>query len=720
MENVQAIIEDIVFASDDGMYSVLRLSNKALGRFTAVYRGTAPYMGESVSMDGEWVEHPRFGRQFNIVLLKVMEPTSLPGIEKFLANSSIPGIGPVTAARIVEKFGADTLEVFSKDPLRLAAVKGISKKKAQAMGEAYKDLSEYRELMLFLESNGISGGYAAKLQAVYGSTAIERIKANPYVLANDVDGIGFKTADRMAMSLGMERDSVNRIEAGLAYTLQAAGNAGHTCVPDELLISEAQKILQIDNEAIHEVFRELLKEDRLRTEEANGLTLIYPEYLYRSEVGVARRLLALRDGAGPLKHVNANAIIAKWEQEAGITLADEQRDAIHASLKFGVFVLTGGPGTGKTTVVKGILNVLEKAGCRILLAAPTGRAARRLAESSGHPALTVHRLLEYQPTGDGWYFGKNDEDPLDAEAIIVDEASMLDISLTYYLLKAVTGGTRLIFVGDVDQLPSVGAGNVLKDIIRSGKMPVVRLNNVFRQAEVSPIVLNAHKINHGQAPEVTEGTGTDFEFVEFTNENAAADYVAKTYAELTADGDWTRVQVLSPMHKNACGVQNLNKILQQYVNPSSSHKAETPFPGGIFRVGDKVIQMKNNYEKEVFNGDIGRIIRIEGRTIVVAYPERLEGDYVTYAQGETNELALAYAMSVHKSQGSEYPVVILLMVNSHYIMLQRNLLYTAVTRAKERVIVVGTKSAIYTAVSNDKTRRRYSLLAERLQETGLE
>ena len=718
MENIQAIIEDILFQSDDGMYSVLRLSNKANGLFTAVYKGTPPYLGENVSMDGEWVDHPRFGRQFNIVLLKVVEPTSAAGIERFLASGAIPGIGPAIAARIVDKFGADTLEIFATQPMRLAEVKGISKKKAEVMGEAYNALSELRELMLFLESHGISGGYAAKVQAVYGGSSITRIKENPYTLANDVTGIGFKTADRIAMGLGLERDCEERITAGLVYTLQSASNVGHTCVPEEVLIKEACRALVIDSEPVQDVFNRLMERDMLRTEEVGGIRLIYPEYLYRAEVSVAKRLIALRDGVDAIKHVDADSVIAKWEYDAGITLAEEQREAIYASLEHGVFVLTGGPGTGKTTVVKGILNVLEKAGCRILLAAPTGRAARRLAESSGHPAQTVHRLLEYQPTGSGFNFGKDDSDPLDAEAIIVDEASMLDISLTYHLLKAVPGGTRLIFVGDVDQLPSVGAGNVLKDIIRSEKMPVVRLNNVFRQADVSPIVLNAHKINRGQTPEFTEGFGSEFEFVNFANENAAADFIAKTYAELTDDGDWRKVQVLSPMHKNPCGVQNLNKILQGYINPPSPNRAETPFPGGVFRVGDKVMQMKNNYEKDVFNGDIGRIIRIEGKTVVVAFPERPEGDYVIYEKGETDDLALAYAMSVHKSQGSEYPIVILPMVPSHYIMLQRNLLYTAVTRAKERVMIVGSKNAIYTAVSNDKTKRRYSLLAERLQESG--
>ena len=718
MEKLEAVINDIVFQSEDGMFCVLRLENKAQGRFTAVYHGSAPFMGENVALEGSWIEHARFGRQFDAATLTVLQPTSAAGVERFLASGAVKGVGPVTAARIVEAFGTDTLEVLGTYPERLAQVKGISAKKAAAIAESYRELSGLRELMVFLEAHGVSSGYAAKLQATYGNTAMTRLKENPYSLANDIAGIGFKTADRIAMAMGMERNCTERLAAGLGYALTQAAAVGHTCVPEALLVREAARALLVDSMALQEVFNNLLEHDRLRTEEVGGVRFVYPEYLYTAEVQTARRLLSLRDQAKPVTRVNADEVIAAWEAEAGIVLAQEQRDAIYASLEHGVFVLTGGPGTGKTTVVKGILNVLEKAGCRILLAAPTGRAARRLAESAGHPAATVHRLLEYQPTGDGLCFGKDESDPLDAEAIIIDEASMLDIRLTYHLLKAVPGGCRLIFVGDVDQLPSVGAGSVLKDMIRSQKMPVVRLENVFRQAEISPIVRNAHRINRGQMPEFIPGVGSEFSLTEFTSEQEAADFVARTYAQLTADGDWRRVQVLSPMHKNPCGVQNLNKLLQQYINPPASNKQEVSIPGNVLRLGDKVMQIRNNYEKDVFNGDIGRIIKIEGKNVTVAFPERPEGDYVTYAQGEVEDLQLAYAMSVHKSQGSEYPCVLLVMVQSHYIMLQRNLLYTAVTRAKNKVMIVGNKNAVRTAVENDKTKKRYSLLAERLQENS--
>ncbi len=730
MEELQGILENVIYQSDDGGFCVLRVKTAA-GLVTVTYKGMAPYMGENIVLGGEWCEHARFGRQFKADTLRVVKPSTTDGIERFLASGAVKGIGRTMAARIVEHFGSRTLSIMENEPERLTEVAGIGRKKAESIAASYAELSEMRELMLFLEQHGVSANYAPKLAARYGNTALARVQENPYALASEVTGIGFRTADKIAMALGCSRSDKRRIEAGLVYALNMAAAAGHTCVPEELLAQETVKLLQTEPEAVKELFKELIDEDRLRTEEVGGLRLIYPEYLYQAETQTAKRLLALRDAPGKIRSVDVEKIIADWEREAGIQLAEAQKDAIHASLKYGVFVLTGGPGTGKTTVTKGILTVLEKAGCRILLAAPTGRAAKRLAESSGHPALTVHRLLEYQPDGSGFNFGKNDSEPLDAEAIIIDEASMLDITLMYHLLKAVPGGCRLIFVGDVDQLPSVGPGSVLKDIIRSKKMPVVRLENVFRQAEVSPIVRNAHRINHGQMPEFAERS--DFEFVGFDNEFMAADYVAQLYGKIAAEHGLQYVQVLSPMHKNPCGVQNLNKVLQQHLNPPAADKGELVLPGGaVLREGDKVMQIRNNYEKEVFNGDIGRIVRIDGGNVTVAYDDGgkpvftsfeqeyeyagISGNKVVYTSAETDELQLAYAMSVHKSQGSEYPVVILLMVPGHYIMLQRNLFYTAVTRAREKVVIVGSKKAVQTAVLNDKTRKRYSLLAERLQE----
>lgn len=730
MEQLQGTLENVIYESGDGQFCVLRVKTAA-GLATVTYKGPAPYMGENLALEGEWCEHARFGRQFKADALRVVKPSTTEGIERFLASGAVKGVGRTMAARIVEHFGSRTLTVLESEPERLTEVAGIGRKKAGDIAASYAELSEMRELMLFLEQHGVSANYAPKLQARYGSTALVRVQENPYALAGEVTGIGFRTADKIALALGCSRSDKRRIEAGLVYALNMAGAAGHTCVPEELLAQETVKLLQTDQEPVKELFKELIDGDRLRTEEVGGLRLIYPEYLYQAETQTARRLLALRDAPGKIKSVDVEKIISHWEREAGIQLAEAQKEAIHASLKYGVFVLTGGPGTGKTTVVKGIITVLEKAGCRILLAAPTGRAAKRLAESSGHPAQTVHRLLEYQPDGSGFNFGKNDSDPLDAEAIIIDEASMLDITLMHHLLKAVPGGCRLIFVGDVDQLPSVGPGSVLKDIIRSKKMPVVRLENVFRQAEVSPIVRNAHRINHGQMPEFAPHS--DFEFAPFDNEYQAAEFVAQLYGQVAAEHGLQYVQVLSPMHKNPCGVQNLNKVLQQHLNPPAADKGEIALPGGgILREGDKVMQIRNNYEKEVFNGDIGRIVRIDGGSVTVAYDDGgkpvftsfedeyayagIGGNKIVYTSAEVDELQLAYAMSVHKSQGSEYPVVILLMVPGHYIMLQRNLFYTAVTRARQKVVIVGSKKAVQTAVLNDKTRKRYSLLAERLQE----
>lgn len=714
MEEIEAVLESIVFQAADGTFSVFRVQSSATGKVSVVYRGMPPFLGEQLKLAGKWIEHPKFGRQFQASSCQVVQPSSVVGIERFLASGAVSGVGKTMAARIVAHFGVDTLDILGRAPERLAEVSGIGKKKAKSIADSYADLSDMRELMLFLEEHGISANYAPKLQAVYGATAIKRIETNPYCLAVDVAGIGFRTADRIAMAMGLERNHPDRIKAGIEFALTQAAAAGHTCVPDDTLLYETTRMLQIDSNEVHDVFKRLLENDLMRTEEVGGLRLIYPEYLYRAETGVARRLLYLRDKVNSLLKVDYNMVIEKWEQEANITLAEAQKAAIKASVDHGVFVLTGGPGTGKTTVVKGIMAVLEEAGCKILLAAPTGRAARRLAESAGHPASTVHRMLEYTPSGDLMMFGKNEEEPLEADAIIIDEASMLDISLMFSLLKAVPVGCRLILVGDVDQLPSVGAGSVLKDIIRSNKMPVVRLENIFRQAALSRIVINAHRINSGRLPECE--ANTDFVFLEFGNEQEAAENIIELYARLIRQEGWTGVQVLSPMHKNPCGVQNLNKLLQARINPPKPEKAEIVAPSNILRIGDKVMQIRNNYEKEVFNGDIGRIKNIASKVVTVNYPERAEGEDVAYAQSDLDELQLAYAMSVHKSQGSEYGTVIMPLVKSHFMLLQRNLLYTGITRAKKRVILVGSKAALNTAVSNDKTRKRYSLLAERLQD----
>lgn len=714
MEKTEGTVENIIFQSDDKRFCVFRMKCASDGMITAVYHGAAPFMGEMIRVTGEWISHPRFGRQFNITGYQSVMPDSAEGVERFLSSGAVRGVGKTMASRIVEFFGKDTLEILGKNPERLAEIPGIGAKKAEIIGKSYSEISDLREIMLFLEQNGVSGSYAAKLQIAYGDTAIDRMKINPYILITDIEGIGFKTADRIALSLGFDLASTERIRAGIIYVLNMAASGGHTCIPEEELLRYAERVLQADYMVVETVFRDMVEKDMLRTEDWGGQRFIYPEYLYRAETGVAHMLLALRDHPESLGKVDEEKIMEEWEAEAGIELAEAQKEAIRSSLKFGVFALTGGPGTGKTTIIKGILSVLKRAGCKVLLAAPTGRAARRLEAAAGEKAQTVHRMLEYNVSGT---FGKNAEDLLEAQAVIVDEASMLDIALFYHLLEALPLGCRLVLAGDVDQLPSVGPGSVLKDIIQSGKMPVVRLREIFRQAEISPIVRNAHRINRGMMPECV--SDSDFSMMEFEEEEQAAAYITNFYADKTRDGRWQALQVLSPMHKGACGVRNLNSLLQMRVNPPSPEKNEILRPDGtVLRLGDKVMQIRNNYEKDVYNGDIGQIVNIKEKEVTVWYPDRQEDEYVCYSESEYDELQLAYALSVHKSQGSEYSQIVLALMPGHYIMLQRNLLYTAVTRAREKVVLVGTKAALYTAVSNDRTKRRYSLLKERLQENG--
>ena len=714
MEKTEGTVENIIFQSDDKRFCVFRMKCASDGMITAVYHGAAPFMGEMIRVTGEWISHPRFGRQFNITGYQSVMPDSAEGVERFLSSGAVRGVGKTMASRIVEFFGKDTLEILGKNPERLAEIPGIGAKKAEVIGKSYSEISDLREIMLFLEQNGVSGSYAAKLQIAYGDTAIDRMKINPYILITDIEGIGFKTADRIALSLGFDLASTERIRAGIIYVLNMAASGGHTCIPEEELLRYAERVLQADYMVVETVFRDMVEKDMLRTEDWGGQRFIYPEYLYRAETGVAHMLLALRDHPESLGKVDEEKIMEEWEAEAGIELAEAQKEAIRSSLKFGVFALTGGPGTGKTTIIKGILSVLKRAGCKVLLAAPTGRAARRLEAAAGEKAQTVHRMLEYNVSGT---FGKNAEDLLEAQAVIVDEASMLDIALFYHLLEALPLGCRLVLAGDVDQLPSVGPGSVLKDIIQSGKMPVVRLREIFRQAEISPIVRNAHRINRGMMPECV--SDSDFSMMEFEEEEQAAAYITNFYADKTRDGRWQSLQVLSPMHKGACGVRNLNSLLQMRVNPPSSEKSEILRPDGtVLRLGDKVMQIRNNYEKDVYNGDIGQIVNIKEKDVTVWYPDRQEDEYVCYSESEYDELQLAYALSVHKSQGSEYSQIVLALMPGHYIMLQRNLLYTAVTRAREKVVLVGTKAALYTAISNDRTKRRYSLLKERLQENG--
>lgn len=717
MENIRGTVDTIIFASTDNRFTVLKMTpEKRSTKITVILNTMAPLVGQLLEVEGEWTYHPKFGQQFKVISCKNIAPTEISGIEKFLASGAISGIGPAMAKRIVAMFGEKTLDILSS-PQELLKVSGIGKKTAEKIATSYQEQSELSEIMIWLENHGISSTYAGKIFAKYGSFAIDIMEKNIYRLFQDIDGIGFLTADKIAFSLGIQKDAKQRISSGIDYALMQLCANGHCCIPEMTLIAKTAKILQLETTTIRQVINERIQNETLNTENIAGELLIYPPYLYYAEKKVAKRLLELQRSTKELDENNINLFIKVWEKENRIHLAQNQQEAVKACLHHGVFVLTGGPGTGKTTVVKGILSILNAQGLKIRLAAPTGRAAKRLSETTGKKALTIHRLLEANNLSDSdtqtqLGFAKDIDDQLDADAIILDEVSMVDIVLMHHFLNAVPDGCRLILVGDTDQLPAVGPGSVLKDIIRSGIIPSIRLNEIFRQAQTSMIIQNAHIINAGRLPDIRQKYD-DFIFYEIDNDTFITEKILELCTKILPKEGYdvlTDVQILSPMHRFTCGVENLNLLLQRTLNPESDDKDEIKSGTQIFRTGDKVMHIRNNYQKNVFNGDIGFIRTINKDNVSVEYLDRS----VNYTKNELNELTLSYASSVHKSQGSEYKVVIMPLSVSHYIMLQRNLLYTAITRAKEKVILLGSKKALTTAIQSNRTQKRYTLLAERL------
>lgn len=716
MEKICGTVDTIIFASQDNRFTVLKLSPEKLStQITVTLNGIAPLIGQLLEIEGEWVKHPKFGQQFKAMTYKTVAPTEISGIEKFLASGAINGIGPAMAKKIVAEFGEKTLEIIAKSPNELLKVPGIGKKTAEKISTSYLEQSELTEIMVWLENHGISNTYAGKIFAKYGSFAIDIMEKDIYRLFQDIEGIGFLTADKLAFNLGIQREDKRRIISGIDYALMQLCNNGHCCIPEMALVDKTAKILQVNNQIIFTILKERIDIGSLNTEVVGGETLIYPPYLYYAEKKVATRLLQLQQATEPLSEDNLSLFIKVWEKDNQIQLAQKQKEAIKACLHHGVLVLTGGPGTGKTTVIKGILSILKAQGLKIRLAAPTGRAAKRLSETTGQKALTIHRLLEAnnlaQDDNLQLGFSKDIDDQLDADVIILDEVSMVDIVLMHHFLNAVPDGCRIILVGDTDQLPAVGPGSVLKDIIRSQKVPAIRLDEIFRQAQTSMIIQNAHIINAGRLPDLRKQY-SDFVFYELNDDTSITQKILDLCTkDLPHEGfDVLKdVQILSPMHRFLCGVENLNLMLQEQLNPKKNQD-ELKYSSQTFRVGDKVMHIRNNYQKNVFNGDIGFIQDVNNKKLTVDYFDHI----VTYEKNELNELTLAYASSVHKSQGSEYKVVIIPLSTSHYIMLQRNLLYTAITRAKQKVIIIGSKKALMTAIQSNRTQKRYTLLAERL------
>ncbi|MEA3338476.1 MAG: ATP-dependent RecD-like DNA helicase [Chloroflexota bacterium] len=730
-DQLRGTVERITYYSEETGYSVIRLNVTGRSDLVTVI-GNLPEVqpGESLRLTGAWTTHPQYGRQFKAKRCEQTLPATTEGIKRYLGSGLVKGVGPVTAGRIVQRFGADTLRVLDEDPRRLREALGVGPKRAAAVAKAWEEQKHIREVMLFLQGHGVTTGLAVKIYKAYGDDSLQVVQDDPYRLARDIWGVGFKTADKIARDLGLPPDAPSRVQAGVAYALSQLADEGHTYAPEQELVKEATRLLTVSPDLVGTAIEDLDAEERVRRE-----TLIYPSldkmascptplreeravYLtpfYYGEIGVTNRVRGLVESPTtrllPFRSVNWDALLSQVNRNSAVELSPEQREAVQAALTHKVTVLTGGPGTGKTVSVRTVIGALEAMNCRYALCAPTGRAAKRLSEATGRAAKTVHRMLEYSPQ-EG--FRRNEENPLPVDCLIVDEASMLDLLLTNNLLKAVDPAAHVLFVGDVDQLPSVGAGDVLRDIIRSGRTAVVQLTTIFRQAADSGIVVNAHRINRGQFPILNKFD--DFYFFSKEDPQEAArllvDVVKRRIPRKFGLDAVDELQVLAPMYRGACGVANLNARLQEALNPPAPNRPERNLGGRAFRVGDKVMQVRNNYLRDVFNGDIGRVTGIDPveQTLAVT----IDGRPVIYDWGEADELAHAFCISTHKSQGSEYTAIVMPMLTQHYMMLQRNLLYTAITRAKRLVVLVGTRRAIGIAVRNDKVRKRHSGLSVRL------
>ena len=710
MTKLRCVVERITYQNAENGYSVMKVKVKGYDDLVTLVGNLLEVPAGSVLLcEGEWRVDKRYGQQFQCETWEEVMPATAYGIEKYLGSGLVNGIGPKFAKLIVGHFGTDTIEVIETDIERLYEVPGIGKKRVEKIRESWEKQKDIKNVMLFLQGFGVSTAYAAKIYRQYGKESIDKVKENPYRLADDIWGIGFKTADGIARKMGYEMNDERRLRSGLIYTLNQLADEGHCYAEEEQLIATARQLLEADEECIHTAMKHAIETEDLMLD---GTGIYLPPFYY-AECGTANRLSTLVHTKEVGSIFTARFDLAKLQRETGIEYDEVQVEAIRQAIASKVMVLTGGPGTGKTTTTKAIIAALQSAGMRILLAAPTGRAAKRMSEATGMEAKTIHRLLEYNPQ-DG--YKRNDENPLEGDALIVDECSMIDIILMNNLTKALPTTMRLVLVGDIDQLPSVGAGNVLRDIIDSGVIPVVRLTRIFRQAQSSRIVMSAHAINRGCFPDISNGQHTDFFFMKQEEPEKVAetivslvrDRLPKAYRQPTAN-----IQVLTPMQRGVVGAANLNMALQQALNYNTAALVRG---GYTYKEGDRVMQLRNNYDKDVYNGDLGYVhsMDMEERTLTVDF----DGQLVEYEVSELDELTLAYATTIHKSQGSEYPIVVMPVLMTHYVMLQRNLIYTGITRAKKICVLVGQTKALAYAIHNMKVLKRNTRLKERLAPTA--
>jgi exodeoxyribonuclease V alpha subunit len=716
-------IERITYSSDETGYTVAQMSIPGYREpVTIVGNIIAPIPGEIFHVKGSWTSHPRFGKQFKVSNYNVKVPPTVHGMRKYLGSGLVKGIGPVMASRIVNKFGMETLDVIENRTDELLDIEGIGSKRVDMIRKAWRDQREIRELMIFLSSYEVGTGYAVKIFKRYGQGSLSVLRKNPYILATDIRGIGFNIADGIARKLGFKKEEPFRAEAGILYILNQLAEEGHVYYPYEKLVEKSLEVLDVERDIVLRAFGSLALDKRIVIEDINksleefepNKKAVYLARYYVSEEGIADGLLHLISAEKNICQIDPDQAVESIERNISLNFAEKQIEAIKRAVTDKVIVITGGPGTGKTTIINAVIRIYRNIGAQISLAAPTGRAAKRMSEAAKYPAKTIHRMLEYSLQRGG--FQRNQQNPIEADILILDEVSMIDTVLMYHLLKAVPINATLILVGDVNQLPSVGPGNVLKDIIKSDKMPVVELNEIFRQAGKSRIIVNAHRINQGILPEFNTAAGglEDFYFIE----QEGPEQVLGIIMELVCNripgrfgfDPFNDIQVLAPMHKGIIGTENLNQCMQKALNPQGEELSKG---GRIFRLHDKVMQIRNNYEKDIFNGDIGRISRIdpENSEVVVQF----DSGNVPYDFSELDEIVLAYAISVHKSQGSEYPVIILPVLSQHYLLLQRNLVYTGITRGKNLVIIVGSKKALAMAIKNNRVAMRYSYLRERLK-----